>query len=133
MKTMMLEMYLPLKQLFPPKLVRVPGRFNRLRITENRLARILELPKELLCKIMALLLFTEPFYAPTHLHLLAPRHVCRRARNAAEREIPMVLNASHRLFVAGRDLELTRWFKRHAEFQGLRHAVSLQIDTTRVI
>jgi hypothetical protein len=133
MKTTMPEMYFPLKQLFPPKPVRVPCRFNRLRITENRLARILELPNELLCEIMALLLSTEPLYAPTHLRLLAPRHVCRRLRNAAEREIPMTLNASHRPFVAGRDLELTRWFKRRAEFQDLRHAVSFQIDTRNLV
>ena len=80
---------------------------------------------------MTFLLSTEPLYAPTHLRLLAPRHVCQRLRNAAEQEIQMTLNASHRPFDAGLrgDLELTRWFKRNAEFQGLRHAVSFQIDT----
>ena len=107
-----------------------PCTSDRRRITENYLARILELPAELLCEIMAFLLSTEPLYAPTHLRLLAPRHVCRRLRNAAEQETLMTLNASHRLFDAelGRDLELTQWFKRRAEFQDLRHAVSFQID-----
>jgi hypothetical protein len=107
-----------------------PCTSDRRHITENYLARILELPDELLCEIMAFLLSTEPLYASTHLRLLAPRHVCRRLRNAAEQEIPMTLNASHRPFDTGPgDLELTRWFKRLAEFQDLRHAVSFQIDT----
>jgi hypothetical protein len=108
-----------------------PCTSDRRHITENYLARILELPDELLCEIMAFLLSTEPLYASTHLRLLAPRHVCRRLRNAAEQEIPMTLNASHRPFDTGpgEDLELARWFKRRAEFQVLRHEVSFQIDT----
>ena len=77
---------------------------------------------------MAFLLSTEPLYAPTHLRLLAPRHVCRRLRNAAEQEIPMTLNASHHHFDISKNLELTRWLKRRAESQDLRDAVSLQVD-----
>ena len=112
-------------------MVRVSCRSNRLRITEVHLAHILKLPNELLCEIMGFLLFDEPLYASTHLRLLAPRHVCRHLRNAAERKIPKTLNASHRPFNAGlgRNLELTEWFKRRAKFQHLRHAVSFQIDT----
>ena len=125
----MLKIFLSLKHLSPHKLVRVPSRSNRVRITENHLGRILRLPDELLCEIMGFLLSTEPLYAPTHLRLLAPRHVCRRLRNAAERKIPMTLNASHHPFVAGRNLELTRWYKRFAEFRYFRHVVSFQIDT----
>ena len=98
-------------------------------MTENYLATILQLPVELLCEIMAFLLSTEPLYAPTHLRLLAPRHVCRLFRNAAEMVIPMTLNASHRPFFAERDLELTVWYKRYTGFKNLRHAVSFQIDT----
>ena len=112
-------------------MVRVSCRSNRLRITEVHLAHILKLPNELFCEIMGFLLFDEPLYASTHLRLLAPRHVCRHLRNAAERKIPKTLNASHRPFNAGlgRNLELTEWFKRRAKFQHLRHAVSFQIDT----
>ena len=110
-------------------MVRVPCRSNRLRITEVHLACILKLPAELLCEIMGFLLSTEPLYAPTHLRLLAPRHVCQLLRNAAERKIPVALNASHRPFEAGLDWELTEWFKHRAKFQYLRHAVSFQIDT----
>jgi hypothetical protein len=112
-------------------MVRVSCRSNRLHITEVHLARILKLPNEILYEIMALLFSNEPPYARTHLRLLAPRHVCRLLRNTAERKIQTTLNASHRPFDAGfgRDLELTKWFKRRAEFQYFRHEVSFQIDT----
>jgi hypothetical protein len=110
-------------------MVRVSCRSNRLRITEVHLAYILKLPAELLCEIMAFLLSTEPLHAPTHLRLLAPRHVCRLMRNVAERKIPVALNALHRPFEVGFDWELTEWFKHRAKFQYLRHAISFQIDT----
>jgi hypothetical protein len=86
------------------------------------------LPNELLSEIMAFLLSTEPLYAPTHLRLLAPRHVCQRLRNAAEKEIRKTLNASHGHFDTRGNVELRRWFKGRAESQELRHAVSLQVD-----
>ena len=117
--------------MFLHKMVRVSCRSNRLRITEVHLAHILDLPNELLSEIMGLLLSTEPLYAPTHLLLLAPRHVCRHLRKAAERKIPVTLNASHHPFNTGLggDLELTEWFKGRAKLQYLRQAVSFQIDT----
>jgi hypothetical protein len=101
---------------------------RELRITDNHAARFLELPNELLYEIMAFLLSIEPLYAPTHLRLLAPRHVCRRLRNAAEKEIRKTLNASHGHFDTRGNVELRRWFKGRAEPQELRHAVSLQVD-----
>ena len=78
---------------------------------------------------MAFLLSAEPLFAPTHLRLLAPRHVCRRLRNAAEQAIPRTLNAFHHHFDISKNLELGRWFKRHAESQDLRDAVSFRVDT----
>ena len=90
---------------------------------------MLDLPNELLRQIMAFLLSTEPLYAPTQLRLLAPRHVCWRLRNAAEQEIPMTLNVLHHYFDTSKILELRRWFKRRAEFQDIRDAVSFQVDT----
>ena len=104
------------------------GYIHKLNVTDKHPARILKLPIEILCEIMAFLLFAEPIYAPTHIRLLAPRHVCQHLREIAKKEIRKTLNASRRHFDTERSSELREWFKGHAKSQDLKHEVSLQVD-----
>jgi len=84
----------------------------KLPFTNSLPASFLNLPPELLQRILEFVLFNKPPYAPMHLHLLAPRHVCRDLRIHVESVMRKTLNASLCFLQAGQESEIRKWFKR---------------------
>jgi len=125
-----LQVSLSFKQLLSLSVVRMIFGSSTSALLTAPPAVLSNLPPELLENILEFVLSDEPLYAPTHLRLLAPRHVSRNLRIHAEAVMWRTLNASRRLLQVAQNSEIREWFKRGAQSPSakFRNEVSFKLD-----